>query len=130
MKIAVPIWENRISPVLDTADRLALYEVSDGAVANCGEIRIGNISLQERARLIGENADTLVCAGLSRPLESYLTALDVSVLSWLMGEPERIIRMVAFGTDPGPEYRMPGCGGRRGFHCGRGKRSRHRHSGF
>jgi predicted Fe-Mo cluster-binding NifX family protein len=30
MKIAIPVWENKVSPVLDTASRLMVVEFKEG----------------------------------------------------------------------------------------------------
>ena len=32
MKIALTVWDNRISPVFDVASRIAVYEIADSTV--------------------------------------------------------------------------------------------------
>jgi len=129
MRIAVPVWGNSISPVLDTADRIVVFETGEDSVELCGEAFIGGYDMLGRAKIIRDCADILVCAALSRHLESCLAALGMDVRGWLMGEPEKIVEMVALGTSPGPECRMPGCRRKRGEGCGGTKRYGRRHGG-
>jgi len=127
MKIAVPVWEKQISPVLDTADRMVIYEAEGGAVTPCGEVFLGQSGTAERARIIGDAADVLVCAALSQPLETCLAGCGVDIRSWLMGDPRHMVEMVAVGDDPGSEWYMPGCCHRHRSGCGRDGRMRKRH---
>ena len=127
MKIAVPVWDQRVSPVLDTADRVLIYEVEGSTITPCGEVFLGQSETVERARIISEAADVLVCAALSQPLESCLAGYDVDVRGWLMGDPRGLVEIVAYGNDPGSEWYMPGCGRRRGAGCSQGNRMRKRH---
>ena len=127
MKIAVPVWDMRISPVLDTADRILVYEAQGNTVTPCGEVFLGQSGIVERARIISEAADILVCAALSQQLESCLAGCGVDVHGWLMGDPRCLVEIVACGGDPGGEWFMPGCGRRRGVGCSQGGRMRKRH---
>ena len=123
MKIAVPVWEGRVSPVLDTADRFLVFTVREGIVVSSDEIYIGEKSLPEKARDIKQNADILICAALSQLMESCLISLGVEVRGWVMGNPERLVELYASGDVPGTEFYMPGCGKRQS----RGCTQRHRH---
>lgn len=119
MKIAVPVWEGRVSPVLDTADRLLLIDTRDGDIVSRTEISLGGKSLPEKAREIKQHADVLICAALSRPMESYLLSSGMEVYPWVMGDAEKLAEIYARGHIPGPEFSMPGCRKqyrRRGMH--------------
>ena len=127
MKIAVPVWENRVSPVLDTADRIRIFEASEGTIVSNREVFIGGKTLFEVAHDICDNADVLICAALSRSLESCLLSAGLEIHPWFMGDAERLVEMFAEGSVPGPEYFMPGCRGNRyaGQPCGRRHGKRH-----
>lgn len=113
MKIAVPEWEGRISPVLDAADRLLVVETSDDAVVSKRFYHIGGLNWLDKARAIKQQTGILICGALSRPMEEYLLSLGVVLHPWVMGNAEKIVEMYASGTVPGPEFKMPGCRRRR-----------------
>ena len=129
MKIAVPVWEGRISPVLDTADRLMVFSIIGGIIDSRDEIFIGEKSLPEKARDIKHYSDILICGALSRPMESCLESFGVEVHGWVMGNAERLVEMYACGGVPGPEYYMPGCGNRQFYGCGHRHRHKKQHGG-
>ena len=117
MKIAVPIWNGNVSPVLDTAERLIVFEVEEGVVLSRDEIFIGKSGIQDKAKVIAENARILICGALSNQFSSFLSLYGVDVYPWVMGNPENLIKVLADGKIPGPEFSMPGCRGRHRRHC-------------
>ena len=112
MKIAVPVRYRKVSPVLDTAERLEVFNVMEGRVGSCEEIHIGNRGIQEKARIIADNARMLICGALSNQMAYYLAAVGLEVYPWIMGDVDRLIGIFAVGNLPGPEFSMPGCKGR------------------
>ena len=125
MKIAIPVWEGRVSPVLDTAERLLVVDIGEEGIVKRSEIDISGKGLLEKACDIKSNADTLICGALSKSLESYLLSRNVVIYPWVMGEVERLLDIYSCGNEPGPEYYMPGCRmtRQRGRGC-RGRRGR------
>ena len=62
MKIAMPVWENKISPVLDTASRLLVLEMKEGGAISRYEIFLDERDLSKRClRIMGLGVDTLIC---------------------------------------------------------------------
>ena len=115
MKIAIPVWNGNVSPVLDTAERLVVFDIDNGKVISRYEVSIKDKGIQEKARIMAENAKILLCGALSVKMASYLTSYGLKVYPWIMGNAEQLIEMVIAGNVPGPEYSMPGCRRRR---CG------------
>ena len=109
MKIAIPVWEGRISPVLDAADRILVVETRDDAVVSKRFFHIGGLNWLDKARAIKQQAGILICGALTKPLEEYLLSLGVVLHPWVMGNAEEIVEMYSNGTVPGPECKMPGC---------------------
>jgi len=129
MRIAVPVWEGRVSPVLDTAGKLVVFGVADGAIVTRKELSLEGKSLPERAREITSNADVLICAALSRPFESYLLSSGINIQAWVMGDAEKLVEMFVCGKTPGKEFFMPGCRRNRSAGC-RYRRRRGRFPGY
>jgi predicted Fe-Mo cluster-binding NifX family protein len=123
MKIAIPIWNDRVSPVLDTARELLVVEQdSDGRQAR-NTMALPDSSLMYKARLIGSNGiGALICGAVSRRLEMMLTNEGIRVIPWVRGEIDSIISAYLNGNLNQQSFRLPGCGrGRRGGRRRRGR---------
>ena len=85
-KVAIPIWGERVSPVLDTATKLMLLEFSQGCETNREIINIPEEHFTHRARyLAGLRIDTILCGALSRPMRQLLVQRGITVLPWVTG---------------------------------------------
>ena len=124
MRIAIPLWNDSVSPVLDTAEHLVVVDIDRETVLSRHEITLAGGGPRENAGIIASHADMLVCGAISRPMYSCLTSLGVDVHPWTMGNVESIIRIFTKGDTPGPEFVMPGCGQKRRGRCGHGGRLR------
>lgn len=117
MKIGIPVWDNRVSPLLDTAGQLLMVNVEQEKRL---PREVVNIPLQppwQRARYIHDaGVGTLICGAVSRPLESMLIAAGITVIPWIRGEIEEIIAAYSAGTLDKSSYQLPGCCRRRGRH--------------
>jgi predicted Fe-Mo cluster-binding NifX family protein len=116
MKVAVPVWKNNISPVLDAAKTIRIYEIDESGIKILGEINFKN-NEYDAALIIAENAEVLVCGALSDVLEARLNALGVKVHPWVMGEIEDIVKCYSVGGISSKEHSMPGCRRRRYKFC-------------
>lgn len=125
MKIAIPVWNGNVSPVLDTAERLVVFDIDDGKVISRSELSVRDKSIREKAKTIADNAQSLLCGALSGQMGSYLSLYGLEVYPWIMGNAEQLIEMVVAGNVPGPEYSMPGCRRRRCGHRTGRKRQGH-----
>jgi len=123
MKIAIPIWDNRVSPVLDHAREMMLVTI-DGDREISRETRLIPNSLPpQKARFIaGTGVDLLICGALSRPLEAFLAAAGVQLQPWVRGYIDDVIAAHLGGSlGELEQHFMPGCRGRgRGMGRGRG----------
>jgi len=125
MKIALPVWQDNVSSVLDFANKLLLVELENGAEIGRNEIVIPEQSGPERAaklRQLGVNV--LICGAISRQLAYMLSSSGISVLPFITGSIEQILIAYMTGNLSLPQYAMPGgCwkGARRGFGRRRGR---------
>ncbi len=109
MKVAIPHWQGRISPLFDAADTLLLIEIEDGR-----EVKRNNFNLsrrdplrraQEVARL---GADMLLCGAVSRELETALLGAGVQVVGFICGEVDGVIAAFLGGKLSHSRFHMPG----------------------
>lgn len=126
MRIGIPVWNGRVSPVLDTAERLIVVDTAapEGQVRE--EVALQAARLPTRAaRLASLGLDVLVCGAISRPLSELLETAGVPMQPWMAGEVEEILQALAAGSLDRTRYGMPGCRGGRG-RCGHGRNCRGR----
>ena len=120
MKIAMPTWQGRISPVMDAATRLLVIEHDGGGEVGRIEEAIGEEFLPQRAKYLADlGIDVLICGGISRPLFSLITAQGITVIPWVTGPIEQILAAYHGHRLHRGQFAMPGCG-RFGQHRGWG----------
>ena len=114
MKIALPYWQDRISPVFDVAERVLLVDVESGAEqARCEEF-CGGGDLHYRAKRLADwGVDVLICGAISRTLESALCDTGIEVIPLRCGNIEDVLAAYIDGYLVGDAFSMPGCRGRR-----------------
>lgn len=110
MRVAVPQWQGRVSPVFDVAGHVLVVEWVDGQEVARHEELFGIIAPCERVqRLVELGVRTLICGAVSQPLEALLTARGVRVVARVCGDVDEILRAFCAGTLEEERYAMPGC---------------------
>lgn len=119
MKLAIPIWNARVSPVFDTACRLLLLEVRDGREVGRHEATLTESTLAGRVRRLKDaGVGALVCGAVSRPLAEMISQAGIELTPFVAGDAETVARAYLAGQLTDPAYAMPGCcrGNRRRGH--------------
>ena len=109
MKIAITIWETRISPVFDSARNLLLVE-ADGA--EIVDRKIMSFEARQFNRflvlMMELEVKVLVCGALCEGPSKILEAHGIEVLSFLTGEAEQVLERYLQGRDLAV-FSLPGC---------------------
>jgi len=114
MRVAIPVWNGRVSPVFDAANTIVLLDFEDGQEKARTEVQLPTRPLVLRFKLLVErHVDVLVCGAISQMLAEMCAAAGTSVVSWVAGPIEDVIRAFVSGALPSPSYTMPGCSGQR-----------------
>lgn len=121
MKVAIPCWQDRVSPVFDTAANVLLVDCENGRERQREDRPLMRTAAAARARELRElGADVLICGAISAPLESVLSASHVQVIGFVCGSVEEVLAAYLRGGLPDPAFSMPGVRGwRRRFGPGR-----------
>ena len=123
MKVAIPTWTGRVSPVFDVAKRLLVVELKGDGPVNREEVAVEETQLLPRAKRVAQlGVDVLICGAISMPLEAMLTSAGVRVIPHICGPVEDVLLAFASGRLTDDAFLMPGC-------CGRRRRFRGRHRG-
>ena len=109
MKVAIPVWEGRVSPVFDAARRLMVVKLEGGMEMDRREIPLAEQSPSHRARRMADlEVDVLICGAISRSCVDLMDALKITVIPWVTGKPDEILSTFIAGELPNPQYAMPG----------------------
>lgn len=109
MRIAIPVWENKISPVLDTASRLLVVEIRNDKEISRFETYLEEDDIARRClRVRGLDVDVLICGAVSKSFSSMLSASGVRVISGRSGAVKSIIGAYLKGKLTDSKYLMPG----------------------
>ena len=118
MRVAIPVWNDRISPVFDAATCLMLLDVADGVEQGRQLVEVAQAPLptQRTKRLAELGVNVLICGAISRPLATFVSAVGIVLIPWVAGPVEEVLRAYLAGRLSEPRWRMPGCRGPR--RCG------------
>ena len=109
MRIAVPIWEDKVSPVLDTASRLLIVDIKDHKTDASFETYLEDQDFPQRClRIQGMGVDVLICGAVSRPFLRMLMASGMEIIPGVSGKPDDVLAAYLAGTIHQQEFLMPG----------------------
>jgi predicted Fe-Mo cluster-binding NifX family protein len=108
-RIAIPIFQSRISPVLDACNDLVLVDLSETGAVRRANVSLQKLSIGERAAAMSrQGVEKIICAGVSDLMIACIVSRGMHVISGLSGEVEQII--AAYQQDRLDQdcFRMPG----------------------
>ena len=113
MKVALTVWENRISPLFDATRMLLIAEISDGEVISKHRLPLDCISPFARAATLEElGVVTLICGGVSEFFAKLIEARNIQIIPFVAGRVDDVIDAYLKDGLCHKKFRMPGCGGR------------------
>ena len=124
MKVAVPVFRSRISPVFDVAHLCLLVSLENGNEAERKEVALrGKLPLERVAVLKEAGVHVLICGGITGTTRFLAETAGMRVLAGVAGDVEGVIRAFQERALDQPCFRMPGCRRQR-WKGGRGGRRR------
>jgi predicted Fe-Mo cluster-binding NifX family protein len=92
MKIAIPVFDTKISPRFDSSQEFILLEVEQSRVIERKQLNTKGWPLAAKVKqLVESGVDTLICGGIDRPSMQHLSFNGLKVYSWVTGEVEDAI---------------------------------------
>ena len=109
MRLAIPVWNNKVSPVLDTANRLLVVEVQGCKEVSRFETFLGEQGFLYRCfRLHAMGVDLLICGALTRAFQENLKSNGIEVVQGVSGEAEKVLGAYLDGSLMQSDLFMPG----------------------
>lgn len=122
MRVAVTIWNGRISPVFDVARSVILAEVEGGRIkARREEPLEGGDPGRQASRLSSYQPNVLICGAISQSMVALLSACDIAVFPFVAGDVDAVLDAYLNGSLTAPAWSMPGCCARKGYGGGTGR---------
>ncbi len=110
MRIAIPQWQGRVSPVFDVAGVLLLIDIENGHEIRREERRLPGTNPAARvAEFLSFGAGILICGAISAPLQAGLIAAGVQVIGFACGTVDDVLAAYLNGTLARRAFVMPGC---------------------
>ena len=110
-KIAVTVWEHRVSPVFDSARTLLIAEIKeDGLVSNSCLTFDPDRPLELVQLLQAQKIVMLICGAISEGPASMLEAAGIELIAFIAGDVHRVLATIVQGGSLGAQFKMPGCG--------------------
>lgn len=110
MKVAVAIWNDRISPVFDVSRRVLVLDIENGRVRDRCEYQFANDNPMHKIHMLKEmEIGTLICGAVSRHLFQMVNTSGVITIPFIAGNVDEVIDAFLAGALPNPRLSMPGC---------------------
>lgn len=91
--VAMPVYEERISPLLDVSERFVIFEVKGEAVTQKIEISIDAENERFRIRKLKELGVSVIISGaVSRYLSHIITGTGLKLIPWISGPADDVIK--------------------------------------
>ncbi|MCG8375007.1 MAG: NifB/NifX family molybdenum-iron cluster-binding protein, partial [Chlorobiales bacterium] len=92
MNVAVPVWEGRVSPLFDTAQRILLAETFDSRIRCQKVLELPNQTFKECVGfLCNQKVRVLICGAISQPLSRMVGTGGIILIPWVAGGVEEVI---------------------------------------
>ncbi len=109
-RVAISIWNDRVSPVMDFARQLAVIDFQNDTETSRRIIDIPDTNHAHKAEYIKSlDIDLLICGAISMPLYQMLTASHIEVRPFIKGTIQNVL-MASFNNDWHEDrFFLPGC---------------------
>jgi len=109
MKIAIPVWQNHVSPLFDSSANLLVAETSNKKILKKDLINIESFSLFQRIQLLEKLKITIfICGGITSPILENIRNKRINIIPFVCGDVKKILDATMKGQDIKSMFAMPG----------------------
>lgn len=109
MKVAISVWENRVSPLFDAAGHILL--VSGQKAHNWKQelLTVDSLTVFQRLGLLRKlKVDLFICGGITVSILEQVRNIPIQTIPFICGNVDTIIEAVMKGKDLRAMFSMPG----------------------
>ena len=108
-RVAIPVFESRVSPVLDSCHRMVVVDIEKGREIRRQDLNLEKMSIHERIEVMARwGIRKIICAGVSDVMCKFLAGKNIALVSGVAGELEKIIIAYICNRLDDACYIMPG----------------------
>jgi len=110
MKVALTIWENRISPLFDSARMLLIVDIFDSMTTNRHYQTFSCESPFSRAATLSNlDVTILICGAISDPFAKTIESNGIRIIPFIAGAVDEVLDAYLRGELSDSKFQMPGC---------------------
>lgn len=115
VQVAIPLFENRISPYFDYAPSLLIVRIHNGVVVSHHEAGLKGLDVRQRIEYVkNNNVEVVICGGIPYHIQMQMERAGIQVIPWVSGEADKALALYLKGKlEPGTML----CGRRRRRWC-------------
>jgi wyosine [tRNA(Phe)-imidazoG37] synthetase (radical SAM superfamily)/predicted Fe-Mo cluster-binding NifX family protein len=106
MRVALPTWRERVSPVFDVARVVRIFDIADDRLVDRRELEMDSAGRVET--LSRNGVEVLICAAISRPVEATAWLAGIEVISNICGPTDEVIEAFRNGGRDLTAFHSPG----------------------
>ena len=109
IRIAIPTFQHRVSPVLDTCTRLLIFEFENKVEIDRREIALDRYTQPERFEILKKiSPHAVICCGISDVFDKMLQSTGIPLVCGIIGDVDEVAQAFICGRIDSPCFRMPG----------------------
>lgn len=110
MRLALTVWENRVSPVADSAGQLLLVDIGNTSILGRRYERFQQDSLFYRARRLADlNTKIFICGAISDFFRSLIEGYGIRIIPFIRGNADDVLQAYLAQSLSNPRFVMVGC---------------------
>ena len=108
-RVAIPIFQNRVSPVLDSCRHMLIIDIQQKAEMDRETVYLDEMSLTERCGIFAKlDVAMVICGGVSEIFANMLMGANIRLLNGIAGEIDDVITAFLEKRLDKPQFYMPG----------------------
>ncbi len=108
-RVAIPIFQNRISPVLDSCRHMLVIDIEQGVEVHRETVYLDEMSLTERCGIFAKlDVAIVICGGVSEIYANMLAGANIRLINGIAGNIDDIITAFLGECLDKPRFYMPG----------------------
>lgn len=109
IRIAIPVFHKRVSPVLDNCTRLLIIDFNQDSEISRQEIPLVKFSLVERFNLIKKmNVNVIICCAISEVMDHMIHGTDIQLICGIVGDVNQVLAAHLSNQLDDASFNMPG----------------------